>query len=73
MLKYATVAFAALSLAYSPALARHSYGGGRTHYSGSHHTTSHGGHFAGGSSGSSHRGGHYRSPTGGHRYGCHRC
>lgn len=46
-------------------------GGGRVHYGGGHHTSSHGGHFSGGH-GSSHRGGTYRNYRTGGRYGTHR-
>jgi len=59
------------SLAITPAFARaHSYG--RVHYSGSHHSASHGGHYSGGRR-SSHRGGHYVNTRTGNHYGCHRC
>jgi hypothetical protein len=72
MIQRLMLAFAALALASAPASARHSYGGGRVHYSGSSHTSSHGGHYFGGS-GSSHRGGHYVNARTGNHYGCHRC
>jgi hypothetical protein len=45
-------------------------GGGRVSYGGSKHTTSHGGHYSGGS-GSSHRGGTYANPRSNNRYGIH--
>lgn len=72
MLKKFVLATALTLFAASPGLARHSYGGGRTHYSGSHHSYSHGGHYVGGH-GSSHRGGHYVNRRTGNHYGCHRC
>ena len=43
----------------------------RVRYSGSHHTTSHGGHYAGGR-GSSHKGGQYRNVRTRHHYGRHK-
>jgi hypothetical protein len=43
----------------------------RTHYSGSHHTVSHGGHYYKGH-GSSHKGGHYRHLATSNHYGRHR-
>jgi|GEM_PF-4639156 len=43
----------------------------RVHYSGSHHTYSHGGHYGGGH-GSSHRGRHYRNSTTSNHYGRHK-
>src|SRR5262249_41122666 len=43
----------------------------RVRYSGSHHTTSHGGHYAGGR-GSSHKGGHNRIVRTGNKYGRHK-
>lgn len=51
--------------------ARGGRGGGRIHYGGGKHTTSHGGTFRGGS-GSSHRGGTYSNPYSGNRYGTHK-
>lgn len=59
-------AFIAFAL---PAEAR-GKGGGRPSYSGSKHTSSHGGSYAGGS-GSSHKGGSYRNSRSGDRYGKH--
>jgi hypothetical protein len=44
---------------------------GRVSYGGGHHTTSHGGTFAG-SSGSSHKGGTYRNYLTGNQYGTHK-
>ena len=41
-------------------------------YPGSHHTTSHGGHYSGGSGGSSHKGGHYINASTGNHYGRHK-
>ena len=64
-MKLVIVAFALAGLSAAPAFARPNYGGG-------HHTSSHGGHYSGGSGGSSHRGGHYTSPTGSHSYGRHK-
>lgn len=46
-------------------------GGSKPHYSGGHHTTSHGGNYGKGT-GSSHKGGHYTSATGSHNYGTHK-
>jgi hypothetical protein len=43
----------------------------RVRASGSHHTTSHGGHYSSGR-GSSHRGGHYRSFNTGNQYRRHK-
>src|SRR5262247_471373 len=43
----------------------------RVRYSGSRHTTGHGGHYAGGR-GSSHKGGHYRNARSGNHYGRHK-
>ena len=43
----------------------------RVHYSGKHHSGSHGGRYSGGR-GSSHKGGHYSNPRTGNRYGTHR-
>ncbi|MGH8081909.1 MAG: hypothetical protein ACREP7_15145 [Lysobacter sp.] len=43
----------------------------RQRASGSHHTTSHGGHYSSGR-GSSHRGGSYRSTSTGNRYRKHK-
>ena len=40
-------------------------------YSGSHHTTSHGGQYSG-SHGSSHRGGHYKNSRTNNHYGRHK-
>ncbi len=48
-----------------------SSGGSRPSYSGSKHTTSHGGSYSGGS-GSSHRGGTYSNPRSGDQYGKHK-
>ncbi len=45
-------------------------GGSRPTYSGSKHTSSHGGHYARGSR-SSHKGGSYRNSQSGDRYGKH--
>ncbi len=45
-------------------------GGSRPSYSGSSHTSSHGGRYAGGS-GSSHKGGEYKNASSGDRYGTH--
>ncbi len=45
-------------------------GGGRPTYSGSTHTSSHGGSYAGGS-GSSHKGGTYRNSSSNDQYGVH--
>lgn len=59
-------AFIAFAL---PAEAR-GKGGSRPSYSGSKHTSSHGGHYSGGS-GSSHKGGSYRNSGSGDRYGKH--
>ncbi|MCI2260596.1 hypothetical protein [Xanthomonas indica] len=42
----------------------------RVHASGSHHTTSHGGHYTSG--GSSHKGGSYRSPSTNNHYRRHK-
>lgn len=74
MFKFSIAALAFAAVISAPATARggHSYGG-RVHYSGSTHTSSHGGHYAGSYSGSSHRGGHYRNVRTGNRYGCHHC
>jgi hypothetical protein len=44
--------------------------GAVVHYSGAHHTTSHGGNYSGGS-GSSHRGGSYRNIRTSDHYGKH--
>lgn len=75
-----TVAFAALiavSVSVASADARPRGGShvghnsSRVYYGGGHHTTSHGGHFAGGV-GSSHRGGHYRNARTGNEYGQHK-
>lgn len=52
------------------AAARGGSHGGRVSYGGGHHTSSHGGSFAGGS-GSSHRGGTYVNSRTGNRYGTH--
>ncbi|MGY3347186.1 putative membrane protein [Bradyrhizobium sp. USDA 4459] len=52
------------------AFARGGSHGGRVSYGGGHHTSSHGGSFAGGS-GSSHRGGTYVNSRTGNRYGTH--
>lgn len=49
-----------------------SHSSSRPSYSGSKHTTSHGGHYSGGSLGSSHKGGHYTAPNGYKGYGTHR-
>ncbi|PPQ14049.1 hypothetical protein CV770_39100 [Bradyrhizobium sp. AC87j1] len=58
-------------LAYTQcAFARGGSHGGRLSYGGGHHTSSHGGSFAGGS-GSSHRGGTYVNSRTGNRYGTH--
>jgi hypothetical protein len=46
-------------------------GGGRAHYGGGHHTSSHGGHYTGGH-GSSHKGGQYHNSKTGNRYGTHK-
>ncbi|WP_083227819.1 hypothetical protein [Mucilaginibacter sp. PPCGB 2223] len=43
----------------------------RTRYSGSRHTSSHGGHYSG-SRGSSHKGGHYRNSRTSNHYGRHK-
>jgi hypothetical protein len=43
----------------------------RVRYSGINHTSSHGGHYAGGR-GSSHKGGHYRNVRTGNHYGRHK-
>jgi hypothetical protein len=43
----------------------------RKTYSGSRHTTSHGGSYSGGR-GSSHKGGHYKNSSTGNRYGRHK-
>lgn len=43
----------------------------RTRYSGSRHTSRHGGHYSG-SRGSSHKGGHYRNATTHNHYGRHK-
>jgi hypothetical protein len=59
-------AFIAFAL---PAEAR-GKGGSRPSYSGSKHTSSHGGSYTGGS-GSSHKGGSYRNSSSGDRYGKH--
>lgn len=69
MLKH--IALVTLLLAPAAADAR-GYHGSRVHYSGSHHTVSHGGHYSGSFSGSSHRGGHYSNYRTGNRYGRHR-
>lgn len=61
-----------LALLAGPAIARGS-GGYRVHYSGSVHTTSHGGSYVGSSGGSSHRGGTYTNVKTSNRYGCHKC
>jgi len=50
--------------AFSPSFAQ-------KHYSGSHHTKSHGGHYSSGS-GSSHKGGHYKNSNTGNHYGKHK-
>jgi len=62
-----------LCLALSPITthAGQSRSGSRVRYSGSHHTTSHGGHYAGGR-GSSHKGGQYRNIRTRNRYGRHK-
>jgi hypothetical protein len=74
MVKYSVALFAILTVIAAPASARGSHGyGGRVHYSGSTHTSSHGGHYSGAYSGSSHKGGHYRNVRTSNRYGCHRC
>ncbi|QNA82561.1 hypothetical protein G4G27_06995 [Sphingomonas sp. So64.6b] len=74
MFKLSIAALAFVAIAATPALARgsHSYGGGRVHYAGSTHTSSHGGHFAGSYRGSSHKGGHYRNVRTSNRYGYHK-
>ena len=59
-------AFIAFAL---PAEAR-GKGGSRPSYSGSKHTSRHGGSYAGGS-GSSHKAGSYRNSRSGDRYGTH--
>jgi len=43
----------------------------RTRYSGSRHTSSHGGHYSG-SRGSAHKGGHYRNSRTNNHYGRHK-
>ncbi len=45
--------------------------GQRKHYSGSHHTSSHGGYYRGGH-GSSHKGGHYKNTRTNNHYGKHK-
>lgn len=71
MIRNIVAAFALMSLASVPAFAGRP-GSGRVHYSGSTHTSSHGGNYAGGS-GSSHRGGHYHNVRTHNHYGCHKC
>lgn len=72
MKKFAVTACIALLAFSSPAFAKSGRGGGgRIHYSGSYHNSSHGGHYAGGN-GSSHKGGHYKNSRTGNRYGTHK-
>lgn len=59
---------AAGAFACAPVFAK---GGSRSNYSGSSHSSSHGGHYAG-SSGKSHKGGTYVSPKGENNYGKHK-
>lgn len=62
-----------LTLLVTPVWARGGgHGGGRVHYGGGKHTTSHGGSYVGGSGGSSHKGGSYRNFSTGHQYGTHK-
>jgi hypothetical protein len=44
----------------------------RPYYGGGHHTSSHGGHYAGSTGGSSHKGGHYKNFRTGNHYGRHK-
>lgn len=60
----------AIALLLTPTLAEAR--GYRVRHSGSHHTVSHGGRYAGGFGGSSHRGGHYVNLRTGNHYGRHR-
>ncbi|RYF59392.1 MAG: hypothetical protein EOO27_09420 [Comamonadaceae bacterium] len=65
----------AACLAIAAALATPSFAkggsGGRSSYSGSTHSSSHGGSYPAGS-GSSHKGGTYSAPNGGKSYGTHK-
>lgn len=71
MSKLAIAAIAIMFAFSAPAFAKSGRGGGRTHYGGGHHTTSHGGHYSG-ARGSSHKGGSYRNGRTGNRYGRHK-
>ena len=66
----------ALGLTLAVALTTPSFakggGVGRTSYSGSSHSSSHGGTYKGSSGGSSHKGGTYSAPNGGSQYGTHK-
>jgi hypothetical protein len=66
---------AAIALAFvliaSDADARGGGRGGRVHYGGGHHTTSHHGKYIGGV-GPSHKGGTYSNPTTADQYGTHK-
>lgn len=59
----------AVGLVSSPLYAKGS--GGRPHYGGGKHTTSHGGHYSNGG-GSSHKGGTYKNERTDDRYGTHK-
>lgn len=59
-------------VAVSIVLALASGADARVYYGGGHHTVSHGGHYTGSYSGSSHRGGHYSNPRTGNHYGRHK-
>ena len=65
-----TIFVVALLCSTTLAEARGGHGGFRVSYGGGHHTSSHGGTFAG-ASGSSHKGGQYRNVNTGNRYGTH--
>jgi hypothetical protein len=64
------IVFIALAMLSSAAYAKRSGGGGHS-YSGSPHTSSHGGSYSLGQ-GSSHKGGHYRNAATGNHYGKHK-
>ncbi|TCV91175.1 hypothetical protein EC912_11327 [Luteibacter rhizovicinus] len=67
----ALIAITALASVPALALAKgHSGGSSRVHYSGAHHSESHGGRYSSGS-GSSHRGGSYRNTHTSNHYGKH--
>jgi len=71
MSRFAIAAIAILFAFSTPAFAKGGKSGGRAHYGGGHHTSSHGGHYASGR-GSSHKGGSYRNSRTGNRYGRHK-